>query len=175
MRIDIVTRRTGALARFGHDHVVIASSLTGYAADSDPLRADLKLIWADLQVDDPEARARHRLDTEPSLEDIERTRENMLYRVLSADAWPAIEMRVTAVSGGTNEDTAHLELRHTGSVHETTIPVTVRRGDREVIVESRFDLRQTDIGLEPFSAFNGGLRVADTLEIRASIRFRRWP
>jgi hypothetical protein len=55
--------------------------------------------------------------------------------------------------------------------HDSTIEVPVRyepQGD-EVIVSGEFPLKQTDLGLTPFSALLGALQVVDEMKVRFRI------
>src|SRR5690606_29812773 len=48
---------------------------------------------------------------------------------------------------------------------EERVPVDVRLDGDELVAEGTFAIRQSDFGIEPFSALGGLLRVEDTLTI----------
>src|SRR5882672_3811090 len=85
--IVIEVRRSGSLARLGHDHVVASHDVTGYIAPGEG-RADLYVALARLTVDKPALRVEAGFETQPTESDIEGTRSNMLTRVLEAEKFP---------------------------------------------------------------------------------------
>src|SRR5437763_8154402 len=85
--VVIEVRRSGSLARLGHDHVVASREVVGYVAP-DEGRADLYVALARMQVDEAALRAEAGFDTQPTESDIEGTRANMLAKVLEADKFP---------------------------------------------------------------------------------------
>ena len=166
--LDIVVRRDGPLARFGHDHAVSVQGLEGYLlldAGGAGSIADLRFRVEDLAVDSAAGRARYGLDTEPDAEDVEGTRSNLMEHVLNADQWPFAEIRLEDFSHRQDHYSAVLEISINGARYSGPQPFRLQASDAEVVVEGSLVLRQTDLGLVPFSALGGGLRVADPLEI----------
>src|SRR5436190_3668259 len=98
--VVIEVRRSGSLARLGHDHVVASREVVGYVAP-DEGRADLYVALARMQVDEPALRAEAGFTTQPSEADIEGTRSNMLEKVLEADKFPFALVRVTGIRAAT--------------------------------------------------------------------------
>ena len=171
-RIDVVVRREGPLARLGHDHVVVIDRVEGLAATTGAgARADLRFLLREMAVDPPEARARHGLDSEPSAEDVEGTRRNMLEATLEASTWPAAGIAVRLAAGLDAATEARFEFDLHGRRHALVAPVRIDAGPGATTVHARFDLAQSDFGIEPFSALGGGLRVADALELHATLVF----
>src|SRR2546427_11839535 len=82
--VVIEVRRSGSLARLGHDHVVASHEVGGYVAP-DEGRADLYVALARLAMDEPALRAGAGFDTQPTESDIQGTRANMLEKVLEAE------------------------------------------------------------------------------------------
>src|SRR6266508_6924624 len=82
--VVIEVRRSGSLARLGHDHVVASHELVGYVAPGEG-RADLVVALESLAVDEAALRAEAGFDTQPTEPDIEATRANMLEKVLEAE------------------------------------------------------------------------------------------
>ena len=169
-RADIVVRRGGKLARFGHDHVISATRMEGYVlvATDDPGRshADVRLSLDSLVVDDPAIREQFALDTHPTTEDIEKTTENMRGKVLQTEFWPQVHMRVD-VTGGTREfPTALLTLNLHGQEHSLPIGLELRGIETTRLqVSGTFSFLQSDFGIEPFSILGGGLQVLDPVEV----------
>lgn len=175
-RLDIVVRRDGPLARFGHDHVVSVPELEGFllleAGVSDS-RADLSFRLADLAIDTPEARARFRLDTTPDEQAVEGTRANLMGKVLDAQRWPVVTVQMNDFAADGEHYSAAVRITIDGSQSESRQPFRLESTDETIRVEGSTVVLQTELGLEPFSALGGGLRVADPLEIHFSLHGTR--
>jgi hypothetical protein len=167
-RIEIVVRRDGPLARFGHDHVVTVQDPEGYLL-LDPAgstsRAELRFRPDRLSVDAAEARARHGLDTEPDAADIEGTRTNLLSHVFDARAWPWATLALRDFEHSGTHYSAEVTVRINGIQSSARQPFRLQRDGNRVSVDGFLVLHQTQMGIEPFSALGGGLRVADPLEV----------
>lgn len=171
-QVDIVVRRGGPLARFGHDHVIVAGDLEGWAYwpdDPAQARAELRIAVAGLEVDDPEARGRYSFATQPSPDAIEGTRHNMLEKVLEAGNWPYVT--VTASKPVSDPDGWHATVAFTVKDHTTTLslPLHVTVDQRRLQSAGSFEVNHADLGLEPFSALAGALQVADPIEFHFAI------
>src|SRR5213596_898768 len=94
--VVIEVRRSGSLARLGHDHVVASHEIGGYVAP-DEGRADLYVSLARLAVDEAALRTEAGFDTQPGESDIEGTRANMLEKVLEAEKFPFALIGVAGV------------------------------------------------------------------------------
>lgn len=167
-RIDIVVRRDGPLARFGHDHALTVQEPEGYlllGSGTLASRADLRFRPDRLSVDAAEARARHDLDTQPDAAAVEATRKNLLAHVLDTEAWPWATLALEDFAHQGDHYAALLTLRVNGVESRVRQPFRLRRDGPRVTVDGFMVLRQTDLGIEPFSALGGGLRVADPMEI----------
>lgn len=176
-QIDIVVRRDGPLARFGHDHVVTVRDPEGlllFDETGPDSRAALRFRLDNLVVDSAEARARHELDTDPDAADIEGTRKNLLEHVLDAGQWPWATLGLTGFERQEDHYSAMLTVAISGSSYTGRQPFHVHRAVDRVRVDGLIILRQTELGIEPFSALGGGLRVADPLEIHFRIEATRY-
>lgn len=165
-RVEIHVGRAGPLARFGHEHVVVAANLEGYLALDEAVagsRADLRFAVSGLQVDPPEARQRHGLDGEISPEDIEGTRENLMRSVLDPDRWPYVGLTISDFSGRAGKFSAAVLVEINGNRHRARAPFSLRIESGEALVEGSLALSHGELGLEPYSALGGGLRVADEM------------
>ena len=172
-RIDIVVRRDGPLARFGHDHVVAVTNPEGLLLLDDSYaesRAEIRFRTDRLDVDTAAARERYRLDTEPDEDAIRGTRDNLESRVLETERWPWIYVEFGAFHSEGDEVSADVVMIVKDTRHRGRESFRLERGGDTVEVEGMFTLSQAALGLEPFSVLGGGLRVADTLEIH--VRFQ---
>src|SRR2546427_3565125 len=100
--VVIEVRRSGSLARLGHDHVVASHEVGGYVVP-DEGRADLYVALARLAVDEAALRAEAGFDTQPTQLDIDGTRANMLVRVLEAGRVPFALIQVSGVDASRRE------------------------------------------------------------------------
>jgi len=161
--IAVTVRRGGVLARLGHDHVVAARTITGTVTPAEQ-RAQFQFRLDQLTVDEPALRAIAGLDKQPSQDAIDGTRTNMLTRVLDADRYPLVQVRVTG---------AGPLLRAAITLHGVTrdydIPVAIDKRDGSLTVTGTVNLKQTDFGLVPFSVMGGAMAVQDQLELRFTL------
>lgn len=167
--------RTGPLAALGHNHVIETHDVDGFvylADDSTQSRADLFVTVAGLVVDDAAARVAAGPDfsTQPTAADIDGTRANMLgVKLLDAAQYPYVVVHVTPIR--VEPQSAHVELSVTVHGQTAAVPVDAvwrRRGD-ELTIQANFTLTHAALGLEPFSAAGGMLRVADEIDIAVAL------
>jgi len=174
--LEIVVRRDGPLARFGHDHVVTVQDPEGFLqldTQGPGSRADLRFRLDRLVIDSAEARARHDLDTAPDASDIEGTRRNLMDHVLEAERWPLATLELSSFERQGEGYSALVAVAIRDSQYRSRQSFSLGRAGDRVVVEGFLTLRQTDLGIEPFSALGGGLRVADTMEIHFRIEAGR--
>jgi hypothetical protein len=167
-RIDVVVRRDGPLARFGHDHTLTVQEPEGFlllGSGASASRADLRFRPDRLSVDEVEARARHDLDSQPDEAAVEATRKNLLAHVLDAEAWPWVTLELRDFAHQGDHYAAMLTLRVNGVESGLRQPFRLRRDGPRVTVDGFMVVHQSDLGIEPFSTLGGGLRVADPMEI----------
>ncbi|MEJ8567491.1 YceI family protein [Elongatibacter sediminis] len=176
-RTDIVVRRGGALQRLGHDHVVTLRKIDGYVrhvpGSSRESRADLVIELVSAEVDETAARSVWGLDTSPGAEDIERTRSNLLERVLETDRWPLARIELIVLSTDAESVEAAATLYIKGQAHRFPVTALLVPEDGRLRAVGAFALRQSDLGIEPFSVLGGALRVADRVEIAFQIEADR--
>jgi hypothetical protein len=166
--------RTGALAALGHNHV-IESHVDGFVYLADDLtnaRADLFVPVAGFVVDDAAARAAAGPDfaTQPTASDIEGTRANMLGpKLLDAEKSPFIVVHVAPMHVGAESTQVQLSIQIRDRV--ATVPVDVhwsRSGD-ELSIRGTFEVDHATLGLTPFSAVGGALRVAEKIDVAVTL------
>ena len=160
--------RAGHLARLGHDHVVSSRQPRGFV-DADNGRADLSVAVESLAVDDPAQRAAAGFDSHPSESDIAGTRSNMLEKVLEAERFPFVELRVRGVEQGVLQ--AELSLH--GVKRPLRIPAKIDAGAERLEASGRFAINQSDFGITPFSVLGGALAVQDRVDLSFAIRGSR--
>jgi hypothetical protein len=170
--VVIEVRRSGALARLGHDHVVASHDVRGYVAPVDG-RADLYIRLQDLVVDEPALRATAGFDTQPTPADIAATRENMLGKVLDAERHPYAQVGIERVAA--NGKAAELDVALTlhGVTRTQRIAADVETGADALRIAGQMVILQSEFGIVPFSILNGAIRVDDPVTVRFEIRARR--
>jgi hypothetical protein len=157
--------RGGRLAKLGHDHVVSSREPRGFV-DADNGRCDLYVAVESLAVDDPAQRAAAGFDSTPSASDIAGTRSNMLEKVLEADRFPFVVLRVRGIEQGALQ----AELSVHGVTRPLRIPAKIDAGAERIEVSGSFAINQSDFGIEPFSVFGGALAVQDRVDLSFAIR-----
>ena len=167
--VVIEVRRAGSLERLGHDHVVAARDLGGFAAPGEG-RADLYVPLDLLTVDEPDLRVQARFDTQPSKSDVAGTRANMLERVLETEKYP---FALVSARGGAGEATLEVTVTLHGVSRVTRVPAQLRVGDADLSANGSFSFNQSDFGIVPFSILGGTIAVRDRVDLRFSIRARR--
>ncbi len=170
--LEIHVYRAGKLARLGHNHIVSTRAIEGFVELAEPIqrsRVALCLPVADFTVDDTKLRAAAGDDfsSQPTPEDIAATRRNMLSETqLDANRFPYVI--VTGEVRGERGTDLELTVQFTVRNHHYSAPATVRleRGFKELIARGELPLELTELGIEPYSALFGALRVADGLVVK---------
>lgn len=162
--------RAGALASFGHSHVISIDELGGTVTLTDDLATtewSIGFPVAGLVVDDPELRSRYgeEFESVPSEDDKAGTRTNMLTdRVLNGDVYRDIRLTGTGVNGSLVSAELPVEIEILGRTIEQTFPATITIGAESLTVEGEHRLTHADLGMEPFTAFGGAVAVGDDID-----------
>lgn len=175
--IRLLVYRDGVLSTFGHNHVVSLQDFTG------TIHLQPKLAQSRVELDIPvdrlivDAAAARRLEgedfaSEPSKEDAAATRTNMLSNaLLNARQFPTI--KVTGTSGpvdAKNSAMLDLSVQLVGQAIKLTIPATLKLEGDQLEASGAVDLSHRQLGLQPFSALLGSLRVAEQMKFKYRIR-----
>jgi len=172
--------KAGKLARLGHNHL-ISAPLEGQAwlDAAGTLQAVAQVAVNDLVVDDPQRRAAEGSSgnpdyvSVPTAKNIRDTRANMLgARVLDAAQYPQIQATAevayaaaefkTAASGSLN---ARFELNIRGVQHGLPAILQWQRSEDQIHWDTSFTISHHHLGMTPFSALGGALRVADPIRV----------
>lgn len=170
--VVIEVRRSGSLARLGHDHVVASHDVGGYVVPADG-RADLYVPLVKLVVDEAKLRAEAGFETQPSESDIEGTRANMLTSVLEAERFPFALIRVSGTD--VSKGSAHMKVSITlhGTTRTPEVPAQIETAENQLVVTSRFSFDQTDFGMTPFTILGGAIAVRNQVDLHFRIRATR--
>jgi hypothetical protein len=185
--LTIRVYRGGTLASAGHNHVIASHALTcTIYVPADVMRTSFEahIPVGAFTVDEAALRAQeHSADFPPEVPDAARegTRRNMLGEaLLDSERNPQIVLRsvrlesagqpaagtCSQAGGGARAVLARVQTTVRGQVRTISVPVCYRLAAGTVIVSGEAPLRQSDIGLTPFSALLGALQVQDEMRVR---------
>ena len=175
--LRILVYRAGPLARFGHNHVIVNHTIRG-AVNLADVPGD-SVFWltvpvAGFVVDDAQARREEGADFAGDVPDDAKsgTLHNMLSAaLLNADDFPAIAVRSVAKPGaraasGAGALTATVAISVAGNETTVDVPLTLHVDSRRLSATGSLELRQTALGLTPFSQMLGALQVQDAITIK---------
>jgi polyisoprenoid-binding protein YceI len=176
--LQILVYRGGAMAKFGHNHVIASHQLAGPVyVTGDPLqtRFDISIPVNELTVDEPEMREQAGADFPPGVPQSARdgTRVNMLSESLLDGAnFPTIRLRVTDVVAAGESYDVGVEITIKDQVRPARVPVQLQRKDGALVASGEFPLKQSDLGLQIFTAALGTLVVIDEMRIHFEVSAR---
>ena len=167
--LTIRVGRAGLLSGFGHDHLIsghaISGTLTLVAPPAESI-AQLVIPVQQLAVDDPVELQNAGFRSIPDASARSSTRDNMLRpEVLDGENWPQIIVDAAYAGELTGTHQFNLTLTFKGMTIPLQLPATVTRGDTGLQIVAQFSLNHRQLGLRPYSALGGVIRVAEALEI----------
>ncbi|MGA8260757.1 MAG: YceI family protein [Arenicellales bacterium] len=163
--------RGGRLARLGHNHIVELRRVRGdifLADDVGRSVFDLAVAPADAVVDPPALRATQGDEFQTTVSENARsaTRRNMLGPdVLHASRFPYVKISSTRIDGPLASARATVDLTLKGVTRRLTIPVSVHVEDGRLTAKGRFEILQSDFGIQPYSVLGGALKVKDRVTV----------
>jgi len=176
--VHILVYRAGTLAKAGHNHVVTSRDLEGVVYLTSQLeRSQFRIVLpvATFVVDDAEARREagpdFAADVPPTAR--EGTRRNMLSpALLAGDDFPEITLASSRIEPAPGGALATVEVRVRDRTSTLSIPIRYEQKADELLADGEVTVRQTDLGLTPFSALLGALQVQDEIRLRFRILAR---
>jgi YceI-like domain len=160
---------------------------------------DLRFAVAQLTIDEPQLRAQEGPDFPPDVPEAARegTRRNMLGEaLLDAAQFSEITLASERIeagdgasqapanggAGGQDPDSARTDATHVqanvqahvqvtvrGQAHSLVVPVRYQLQGDSVVADGEVPIRQSELGLTPFSAALGALQVQDELHVKFHI------
>jgi polyisoprenoid-binding protein YceI len=173
--LTLLVFRGGALAKAGHNHVIASHSMTGMAwVPADPERAsfEVHVPVGDLTVDEPKLRALEGTQFAAEVPDSARegTKKNMLSEpMLDGAHFPEVVLRSQAMERGAEGLLTQVSVSIRGQTRTIAVPMRYEVKANEVRAQGQFTLKQTDLGLTPFSLLGGALRVEDEMTVKFSV------
>jgi polyisoprenoid-binding protein YceI len=173
--LRLLVFRAGTLANLGHNHVMINRSVSGFvqiAASVSDSSFSLEVPVDKFDIDDAQSRLEEGSDFPGEIPDDAKsgTRRNMLSTaVLNASKFPVIEIKSTALRGTLGALTADLTIVVAGHESALSVPLALQGDSQRVTATGSFELRQTAIGLTPYSLLHGALQVQDAMRVKFKI------
>jgi hypothetical protein len=177
--VRVLVYRAGLLGRLGHNHVISMRQLQGCVQLAESIadsRVVIRMPVRDLLVDDTAEReaAGEDFPGDVAAADIDGTRKNMLGpALLQANRYPDITLRSSALAGQPPAMLLQASVQVRAREWPLALPLRVTLADNRVEVAGEAELSHADIGLRPFRAALGALRVADTLRLEYRLSARR--
>ena len=178
--LRILVYRAGALARLGHNHVLVNHALRGSVGLADTPDAtifSLTVPAAGFVVDDAKARHEEGTDFANEVPDEAKagTLQNMLgTALLDAAEFPLITVNSVGVStdkyeNGAGPLIATVAISVAGHESKIDVPFTLQSDSNRVSASGSLELRQSNLGLTPYSLMMGALQVQDAMTIKFKI------
>ncbi len=177
--LRVLVYRGGLLRGLGHNHVVSHTEITGtVTVGEDPLQSELVLEFrvANLEVDDPELRALAGSDFPPQISEKDNTgtRANKLgKKLLQAEQFPAIQIRSEQITGDMPDIEVEANIVVRGTEFAVVFPARLELSSDSFIARGKLEITHAEMGLKPFKAMLGTLRVRDTLILNYEISGKR--
>jgi polyisoprenoid-binding protein YceI len=173
--LQILVFRGGAMSRLGHNHVIASHHLAGIVSvtdDATQTRFDIGIPVNELTIDEPAMREQAGADFPPGVPQSARdgTRKNLLSEaLLDGEKYPEIRLRATDVVAAGDVFDVGVEISIKDQVRNMRVPVTVERQPGALTARGEFPLKQSELGLKPFSIAMGALVVLDEMRIHFEV------
>lgn len=173
--LRVLVFRAGALARLGHNHVISTTDITGTVVVSSPPGDSSLEMTVPVQgfvVDDPAVLEEEgsAFADERSEDEVEDTRRNMLGPdLLHAEEHEEVRLTSERISGEFPEVTIHARVTIRGVEHALALPAFVTFRDGGLVASGTREVSHAELGLSPFEAAFGAVRVAEDMIFRYRI------
>ncbi len=171
--------RGGPMARLGHNHVIAARQIVGevdVATRLEDSRVSLRIPVALLSVDESPLRVAAGADFAADVPDSARegTRRNMLGEaLLNAARFPGIELHSESIRAAGSGWLLVARVEVAGHASTIDVPLQIARSDAGLVASGELALRQSALGLQPFSVMMGALQVVDEMQVSFRIEAHR--
>ena len=170
--LRILVYRAGPMAMLGHNHVIANRTLGGwvrYAGTVTEASFALTVPDAGFVVDDEAMRREEGADFAEETPEHAKSgtlRHMQSAAVLAGAQFPEITVRSMKITGAQGEFTAAVAVSVAG--HESTfeVPFTLEASPGRLSASGALWVHQSALGLTPFSAMLGALRVRDDMRIK---------
>jgi len=173
--LRLLVYRAGPLSNLGHNHVMVNRGLTGTVQIGDSISASsfsVRVPADGFIVDDAQARQEEGGDFQGDIPQEAKagTLRNMLSAaVLNAAEFPDITVKSMTLAGTLDALSADMEISAAGHSSRISAPLNLQGDAHHVIAVGSMELRQTALGLTPYSLAGGALQVQDAMQLKFKI------
>jgi polyisoprenoid-binding protein YceI len=173
--LRVMVYRAGALGNLGHNHVMVNHAVTGVVQVGDSISASsfsLEVPVESFVVDDADARREEGDDFTSDIPEEAKagTRRNMLSAaLLNAAEFPEIRVAGVTLSGTLDALNADLTISVAGREASVSVPFSLQVGAHTLTAVGSLALRQTALGITPYSLLHGALQVEDVMQLKFRI------
>lgn len=173
--LRLLVYRAGPLRNLGHNHVMVNRAVIGrvqIGTDVSASSFSLRMQADGFVIDDAQSRQEEGVDFAGEVPDDAKagTRRNMLgSALLDAAEYPEITVKCTALTGSLNQLNADLEISAAGHSSRMSVPLMLQGDAHHFIAAGSMELRQSALGLVPYSLMHGALQVQDAMQLKFKI------
>jgi polyisoprenoid-binding protein YceI len=177
--IRVLVYRGGLFGVFGHNHMISTRDIDGRIVISEDMAAssvELEIPVESLEVDSQEIRDEEGDDFKGEVSDKDKrgTKENMLgAKLLNAANFSNITIESNSWSGELPDIVVKAIFTVRDQSNAVEFSATVSVNEELIVITGSFDLTHGQLGLNPFTAVLGGLRVRHRMEIKFRITASR--
>jgi len=173
--LTVLVFRGGPLGKAGHNHVIASHDMSGFAwvpSDVSQASFEVHVPVGSFTIDEPALRAQEGADFAADVPDSARegTKKNMLSEpMLDGQRFPEMVLRSSHLEPTDGGAVALVDVTVRGQTRPVTVPLRYEMKGNALLVKGELSLRQTELGLTPFSLLGGALRVEDEMRVRVSL------
>ncbi|HTV98573.1 MAG TPA: YceI family protein [Steroidobacteraceae bacterium] len=170
--LRVLVYRAGIMSALGHNHVIVNRALEGwvrFTGSASGAAFALTVPVSGFVVDEAEARRQEGAEFAEQTPEAAKagTLENMLSpAVLDAAAYPLITVRSLSVMPSATGMQARVRVSVAGHQATLAAPFTLQICAGRLSASGMLAVRQSDLGMTPFSVMMGALRVQDELRVK---------
>ncbi len=176
--VRVLVYRGGLLGGFGHNHVISTSDVVGRIEIAEEPAAscvELTMPVGSFEVDVEAIRLEEGESFKKTVSEKDKsgTRKNMLgVKLLDSARFSDITIRSQSWSGEFPDILVNSEITVRDQTNALEFPASVNVNVEQIVVTGSFLLTHEQLGLKPFTAILGGLRVRDEMQIKFRITAR---
>ena len=174
--VRILVYKGGAFSAAGHNHLIASHNLSGTVYVHDDVKHcgfDLVMPVTLLEVDEANLRQEEGEDFKAQVPDSAKqgTKKNLLSEaLLDGERYPGIELSSTKIEGTKEAMQASVHVKVKDQERDIQVPVAVKYEGDHLTATGEFAVKQSELGLKPFSVLGGALQVQDQMKVKFSIR-----
>jgi hypothetical protein len=174
-QLRVMVFRGGSLAHLGHNHVLDNRALSGVVMVGDTLQTssfEFSVPVEKFVVDDAQARREEGADFPGEVP--EDAKAGTLHNMLSASQlngaqFPTLTVKSVAIDSVQGVPTVTLKVTVAGRDSTVTAPFSLKGDSGQLTATGQFELRQSAVGISPYSLMGGALQVLDGMQVKLTI------